>query len=438
MKKLELYQNGSIPGNKIHKDLAITTLTKQNLNNYYEFSNLKSIYQINVPYVEYYESEIPSKKAVIVVPGGGDTYISYDPEASEAIKFWKQKKDVSIFVLIYRTVLFQNNLFEFSTNPYDVFNMNAAFFLAFYDLYHTLELVKRLCKTCITMHGFSNGGFLVTSFLSIYLYNQNLVQDILSIVDTSSQYPNSVSPAFQNLVEKYTNAEYEFQNISSPVQCQILHYPVTDQSIPQQPSALSESGLFTNFLITFYPDAIIPLTLLFSNKLYSDGVSDPVNFIANYSLIQDNYVPTYLIHTLSDPLIQNTIPNLFINWLNEKNIPNVKQTFSYGGHGWGMGYGFPKTSTFPENLYPNNFYDNFYETPSSFYGKDGVNGSYQSPNSSVWYKPPFINSNLKKSLYDFLEQFFMVSTCSSVSENQTKANKVITRRLKNPLRLPSL
>ena len=245
MKKLELYPNGSIPGNKIHKDLAITTLTTQNLNNYYEFSNLKSIYQINVPYVEYYESEIfSSKKAVIVVPGGGDTYISYDPEASEAIKFWKQKKDVSIFVLIYRTVLFQNNLSEFTTNPYDVFNMNAAFFLAFYDLYHTLELVKRLCKTCITMHGFSNGGFLVTGFLSIYLYNQNLVQDILSIVDTSSQYPNSVSPAFQNLVQKYTNAEYEFQNISSPVQCQILHYPYTDQTIPQQPSALSGSGLF--------------------------------------------------------------------------------------------------------------------------------------------------------------------------------------------------
>lgn len=437
MKKLELYQTGNVPGNRIQKDLSITTMTTQNLNNYYEFSNLKSIYQVNVPYVEYYESEIPSKKAVIVVPGGGDTYISYDPEASEAIKFWKQKKNVSIFVLIYRTVLFQNNLSEFSTNPYDVFNMNAAFFMAFYDLYHTLQLVKRLCKTCITMHGFSNGGFLISSFLSIYLYNQNLVQDILSIVDTSSQYPNSVSPAFQNLVQKYTNAEYEFQNISSPVECQLLHYPVTDQSIPQQPPTLSESGLFGIYLPTFYPDAITPLTLLFSNKLFSDGISDPVNFNANYSLIQHNYVPTYLVHTLSDPLIQNTIPNLFIKWLNEKNIPNVKQVFSYGGHGWGMGYGFPKTSTFPENLYPNNFYNSFYEIPSIFYGKDAVNGSYQSINSSVWYQPPFVNSNLKKSLNDFLEQFFVASDCGT-SKDKVKENKVITRRLKNPLRLPSL
>ena len=94
MKTIKLYNSNNIPGNKIHKDLSITTMTKQNLNNYYEFSNLKSIFQVNVPYVEYYESEIPSEKAVIVVAGGGDFYISYNPEASEAIKFWKEKKDV--------------------------------------------------------------------------------------------------------------------------------------------------------------------------------------------------------------------------------------------------------------------------------------------------------------------------------------------------------
>jgi hypothetical protein len=428
MKKVELYNKENIPGNKIHKDLSIITFTTQNLNNYYEFNNLKSIYQINVPYVEYYESEIPSNKAVIVVPGGGYTYISYDPEATEAIKFWKEKKDVSIFVLMYRTILFKNNLLEFSTNPYDVFNMNATFFLPFYDLYHTLQLVKKSSKTCITMHGFSAGGFLISSFLSIYLYNQNLVKDILSIVDTSSQYPNSISPAFQNLIHNYTNDKYEFQNISSPVQCQILHYPVTDQTIPQETSLFSESGLFTRFLITFYPDAITALSLLFSNKLFSDGISDPVGFTANYSLIKDNYVPTYLVHTLSDPLIQNTIPNLFIKWLNEKNIPNVKQTFSYGGHGWGMGYAFPKTTTFPENLFPNNFYNNFYEIPNGSYGSDKVNGSYQSSNISVWYQPPFENSNLRKSLRDFIEEFFKNSTCS-ISKSDKEGNKVTTRGL---------
>ena len=410
MKTIKLYNSNNIPGNKIHKDLSITTMTKQNLNNYYEFSNLKSIFQVNVPYVEYYESEIPSEKAVIVVPGGGDFYISYNPEASEAIKFWKEKKDVSIFVLIYRTVNFQNNLSEYTTDPYTVYNTNAVQFIPFYDLYHTLELVKRLCKTCITMQGFSAGGFIISSFLSIYLYNQNLVQDILSIVDTSSQYPDSVSPAFKNLIQKYSNNKYEFQNISSPVQCQILHYPYTDQTIPQQGQAFSKSGLLGLYLITFYPEAITPLTLLFSNKLFSDGVSDPVNFSANYSMIQDNYLPTYLVHTQSDPFIQVTIPNLFMKWLNEKNVPNVKQTFQFGGHGWGMGYAFPKTTTFPENLYPNNFYNNFYEIPSSFYGSDGVNGSYQSQNASLWYQPPFVNSNLKISLNHFLEKFFVLST----------------------------
>lgn len=406
MKKIKLYNTENIPGNKINKDLSITTLTTQNLENYYEFSNLKSIFQVNVPYVEFYESEIPSNKVVIVVPGGGDTFIAYDPEASEPIQFWKEKKDVSIIVLLYRTANFKNNLQEFSTNPYTVFNMNAVFFLAFYDLYHTLQLVKRLRKDVITMQGFSAGGFLVSSFTSIYLYNTNLVQDILSIVDTSSQYPDSVSPAFQNLIQKYQNNEYEFQNISSPIECQILHYPYTDQTIPQQPANVVLSGNFYKYLLTFYPEAITPLTLLFSNKLFTDGISDPIGFSATYSLIQNNYVPTYLVHTLSDPIIQNTIPNLFIKWLNEKEVPNVKQVFSYGGHGFGMGYAFPRTTTFPENLYPNNFYNNFYEIISSFYGSDGVNGSYQSANSSSWYVPPFTNSNLKLSLNAFIDNFF--------------------------------
>ena len=127
----------------------------------------------------------------------------------------------------------------------------------------------------------------------------------------------------------------------------------------------------------------------------------------------------------------------FYKMVERKKYSKRKTNFFLRWTWLGNGVWFSKTSTFPDNLYPNNFYDNFYETPSSFYGKDGVNGSYQSRNSSVWYKPPFSNSNLKKSLYDFLEQFFMVSACS-VSENQTKANKVITRRLKNPLRFTLL
>lgn len=405
MKKIKLYNTTNIAGNKINEDLSIKTLTTQNLKNYYEFSNLKSIFQVNIPHVEYYESEVPSNKVVIVVPGGGNTFIAYDPEASEAIKFWKEKKDVSIVVLMYRTANFKNNLDEFSTIPYTVFNMNAIFFIGFYDLYHTLQLVKRLEKDVITMQGFSAGGFLVSSFLSIYLYNANLVQDILSIVDTSSQYPDSVSPAFRNLIQKYQNNEYEFQNISSSIKCQILHYPYTDQTIPQQPKSSVSAGNFYKYLLTFYPEAITPLTLLFSNKLFTDDISNPTEFSATYSLIQNNYTPTYLVHTLNDPLIQNTIPNLFIKWLNEKKVPNVKQVFSYGGHGFGMGFAFPRTTTFPENLYPNNFYNNFYEIISSFYGNDGVNGSYQSKNSSSWYTPPFINSNLKLSLNAFIEKF---------------------------------
>lgn len=407
MKKIYLYNDKNIPGNKINKDLSITTLTTQNLNNYYTLNNLKAIYQVNVPHVEYYESEIPSNKVVIVLPGGGDTYISYDPEASDAIKYWKEKKDVSILVLIYRTAIFKNNLREFNIDPYKVFNTNAVFFLAFYDLYHTIQLAQRLDKTCIALQGFSNGGFLISSYTSISLYNQQMVKDILSIVDTSHNYPDTVSPRFTTFIEKYKNNKYEFQNIKSNIQCQILNYPgVTDSTIPQKPTSFGLSGLFSNYLITFYPEAITPLTLLFSNKLYKDNVSDPVQFEAKYSLIQKNYIPTYLIHTLTDPLIQNTIQYLFIKWLNKKNIPNVKQTFLKGGHGWGMGYAYPKTTTFPENLFPNNFYNHYYELPTNYWGEDGVNGAYNNQNNTTWFTPPYVNSNLKLSLNEFLNTFF--------------------------------
>ena len=71
------------------------------------------------------------------------------------------------------------------------------------------------------------------------------------------------------------------------------------QYIPQKPTSFGLSGLFSNYLITFYPEAITPLTLLFSNKLYKDGVSDPVQFEAKYSLIQKNYIPPPILFKIS-------------------------------------------------------------------------------------------------------------------------------------------
>ena len=98
---------------------------------------------------------------------------------------------------------------------------------------------------------------------------------------------------------------------------------------------------------------------------------------------------------------------MFVKWLNKKNIPNVKQTFLKGAHGWGMGYAYPETTTFPENLFPNNFYNHYYELPiNSRGGEDGVNGSYNKQNNTYWFMPPYVNSNLKLSLNEFLNTFF--------------------------------
>lgn len=408
MKKIYLYPAGQVPGNIEQNDLSYFTYNTQNIENNYNYSNLKQYYQINIPYIEYHQSEYASDKAVIILAGGGAIWNSYDPETSEAVDYWKQKKSVSIFVLFYRTPVFQNNLQNFLYSLDEIYNLNAISFIMFYDLHQAINIVKtNFSKKTIVLHGFSNGGFVSLSYVSIACFNKNLLNDICKVVNTCSNYVNQVSPEFQELINKYKRNYYVFENNASPIKAQVLHYPITDQTIPQEKSSFSVNSIFSKFLNSFYPESVYALTLLFSNKLFSDGVSDPVSFEAQYSLIQENYPPIYLVHTLSDPLLQNTFANLLYKWLNEKNISNVKQSFSFGGHGFGMGCAFSDTNTYPSNQYPNNFQNKFYEQYNTFYGSDSVNNNYQSENSTLWFQSPFIKSNMSISLNEFLQTFFL-------------------------------
>lgn len=284
--------------------------------------------------------------------------------------------------------------------------MNAILFLMFYDLYKTIGIVKKcFCKKNIILHGFSGGGQVIQSYVSIVCFNKILVKDICKVVNTSNLYKNELSPELKELIKKYTNNEYTFENVQSPVKLLVLNYPYTDLTIRQQPQSFSQSSLFSALLNSTFPEAVGPLTLLFSNKLYSDGVSNPVTFEAKYSLIEKNYPPTYIVHTFSDPIIQNTIPNLFCAWLNSKNVPNVKQSFSFGGHGFGMGFAFSDFKTYPPNQYPNNFENKYYTQFNTFYGSDSVNGNYPSSNSSNWFQSPYTQSNHSLSLNEFVKKY---------------------------------
>ena len=81
MEKFYLYETGSVPGNIEQKDLSYYTYNDQNLNNNFNYANLKTYYQINIPFVEHYQSEKSSEKAVIILAGGGAISNNFDPES---------------------------------------------------------------------------------------------------------------------------------------------------------------------------------------------------------------------------------------------------------------------------------------------------------------------------------------------------------------------
>ena len=57
MEKFYLYETGVCQEILNKKDLSYYTYNDQNLNNNFNYTNLKSYYQINIPFVEHYQSE---------------------------------------------------------------------------------------------------------------------------------------------------------------------------------------------------------------------------------------------------------------------------------------------------------------------------------------------------------------------------------------------
>ena len=387
MTNVELY-NTIPPGNINDMNISINYKESYNYNNDFNFNNLNTISSSNVPSYTFIESTVSTNNSVIICCGGGWGTLVVDPEISDAVNYWKTK-NVNIWVLFYRTPILKNNL----SNQYDItnyYNMNAYPFLLLYDLDSMVKIVKRTYpQGKLGLNGFSAGGNLVSSYASIITYNANIMSDIRAIVDETKTQPNLSFPSsrFMTFINNYSVDSYLRDSTPSIViDFLLLMYPVVDITVPQEEN-------ISSFLLSFTPfnvnNCLYSLTLLYSNKIYSDGPSTPINNSGSMSMITNNYPPTYYVSTMTDPFVQVTIGNIFCQNLLNNGVTIYRQLYPSGGHGFGLGYCFNSLPTYPLNTYPYKFFERTIQnTQNISYGSDFVNGSYINLNQSSWFVPP--------------------------------------------------
>jgi len=385
--------NSSIPPGNIN-DINLTANYKQSydLKNDFHFKNLTTATSVNVPSYNFIKADIDTDNCVIIVCGGGWKTLVIDPEISDSIRYWKTQ-NVNIYVLFYRTPILNNKLKEpyYVTNYY---NMNAYPFLLLYDLDNMVKIVKQsypFGKLGLT--GFSAGGNTVSVYASIITYNYDIMRDINFIVNETHENVNLAFPStsFTNFINRYADGNYRQGRPNLQIDFLLLMYSVVDLTIPQKKPIPIFLDLFSSF------NCIYPLTLLYSSKLFKDGVSNPRTNSGNMSMITRNYPPTYFVSSSNDPFIPMTIGNVYCQNLLKHNIPIYRQLYPKGGHGFGLGYCFSSQPSYPLESYPYKFYE---RTIQNAENRDY--GSYL----SQWINPqvnPSITPNSIISFNDFLK-----------------------------------
>jgi len=361
--------------------------------NEFSFNNLLTYTSVNVPQYVLYTDPSGSQNSVIVLCGGGFHSLCYDPECSDAIRYWKTQ-NVNIFILLYRLPIMENTLGKNVTNILDVYNLNALPFLFLYDLDSMFRIVKNKFAGKIGLHGFSAGGNIVSSYAGIISYDSQIMTDINTIVNETSSNPNLAFPSqsFQTFINNYKSGSY-YSPADTPTSISfiLLMYPYVDQTCPQLDFFYSIFNYLAPYT-TIYTDS---LTYLYSCKLYSDGNSDPVNNTGSMSMITKYYPPTYCVSTMTDPFVQVTINNIYFQNLLNSGVICYRQLYPQGGHGFGMGYCFNSSPTYPASQYPYNFFTRTIQnTVNINYGSDFLNGNYINYNNSQWYNPPYNPSQI--------------------------------------------
>ena len=234
---------------------------------------------------------LPSKKtatgqAVIICPGGGYAYLSYNWEGTDVAKFLNAK-GITAVVLKYRLPNSKSNI-----TP----NLSPLM-----DAKRAMRIVRanadkwNIKKNNIGIMGFSAGGHLASTLATHFDEGDKQSQD--SIEQQSSR------PDFA-----------------------VLIYPVISMT-----KKIMHTGSRNN-LIGEHPDST--LANLYSNELQ----------------VTKQTPPTFLLHATDDKTVPVENSLLFYQALKDSGVPAEMHIFPTGGHGFGLGLGKGSLEIWPDLL----------------------------------------------------------------------------------------
>jgi len=397
-----LYE-GIPPGN-LGITMEIDAQSNQDFLSYISFNNTNLIFSLSNPKY-FYKINNNSKNAVIIIPGGGASQLTIDVEGLHVVDYWYDR-GFSVFVYCYRLPYLTNSVSTIIHD--DIYNLNAYPFLPVYDLNQLIKLIKNKYQLKkIFLQGFSAGGFIATSYSSITSFNYEIMEEIEKIVeDPEEHFPSSSLLSF---IRRYQEGGFSQKPLKNIVNALILNYSKIDGTIPNitkpSNSPFYSSLSFLSSKSTYSQDIINSLTLLFSNKLYSDGYTIPYTYQGKMSLITDSFPPTFLLSCQDDPFVSNVEAYILTQNLLKNNVLFTRQYYLFGGHGFGMGNCYADNTIYPKTNFPFQYYNRKNDVQYLEWGSDQIYGSYQQYNQDKWNNPPWIDSNLDCTLNEFIIYF---------------------------------
>lgn len=225
-----------------------------------------------------------SGQAVIICPGGGYQYLSYNWEGSDPAR-WLNSKGIAAIVLKYRLPNSKSNI-KPELSPL----LDAKRAIRMVRFYATNWGIK---KNMVGIMGFSAGGHLASTLLTHFDDGEKNATD--SIEQESSR------PDFG-----------------------ILMYPVISMSKP-----VMHVGSRNN-LIGEHPD------------------SETAKYYSSELQVTPQTPPTFIVHATDDKTVPVENSLLFYQALKDNGVPAEMHIFPKGGHGFGLGIGRAEIESWPD------------------------------------------------------------------------------------------
>ena len=273
--KLNLWENGKIPNNKE------TELTEK-----WDTTDLIRVSNVQVPDIAVYlpPKRVATGQVVIICPGGGYKYLSYQWEGIEIAK-WFNSNGIAAVILKYRLPYTSNNIVSYKSPLLDA--QRAVRLVRFNAENWNIDTDK------IGIMGFSAGGHLASTLITHFDYG-------------------------------LSDSEDNIDKISCRPDFAILMYPVISMYEPNV-----HMGSRTNLL-------------------GKDPSDDLLKEFSNEYQVKEDTPPTFLVHASNDGAVPPANSVLFFNALKEKGISTEMHIYPYGGHGFSLGLNIYHLSNWTE------------------------------------------------------------------------------------------